>query len=408
MRRPRAVRHHEMPSLATIDGGGVTSALGFTASGVRAGFYEGDDRLDCALVSADIPCPCAALFTHNAFSAAPVDVSRDHLRRVSFGFVRAVLINSGKANALTGENGLEVARRSASLAAGELGCREDEVLVASTGIMGSRPPVEPFERGVPLACRRAARDGGHDAARAILTSGAHPKEAAVSYRSTDAAYRGCTFTVGGMAKGPEMLLVLTTDAPLSPALAYRALEESASASFNKVIVDAGSSTNDSCFLLASGYGAKPGKPIREGTQAFREFSEALKEVSGRLARCIASDEQCVSCLITVHVVGAFDEADADRVARSVAHSLVVRSTVAGRHANWSHIVSSIGYADALFMRERVSVDVMGVPVLRRGALCPFDEQRLLREAGDREIVIRVDLGAGGAQTTYWTGDLPPG
>ena len=156
MRRPRAVRHHEMPSLATIDGGGVTSALGFTASGVRAGFYEGDDRLDCALVSADIPCPCAALFTHNAFSAAPVDVSRDHLRRVSFGFVRAVLINSGNANALTGENGLEVARRSASLAAGELGFG---VLVASTGIMGSRPPVEPFERGVPLACRRASRDG---------------------------------------------------------------------------------------------------------------------------------------------------------------------------------------------------------------------------------------------------------
>lgn len=230
MRRPRAVRHPEMPSLATIDEGGVTSALGFTASGVHAGFYEGNDRLDCALVSADVPCPCAALFTRNAFSAAPVDVSRDHLRRVSFGFVRAVLINSGNANALTGENGLEVARRSASLASGELGCREDEVLVASTGIMGSRPPVEPFERGVPLACRRAARDGGHDAARAILTSGAHPKEAAVSYRSTDAAYRGCTFTVGGMAKGPEMLLVLTTDAPLSPALAYRALEESASAS----------------------------------------------------------------------------------------------------------------------------------------------------------------------------------
>ena len=394
MGRPRAVRHHEMPSLATIDEGGVTSALGFTASGVHAGFYEGGGRLDCALVSADVPCPCAALFTHNAFSAAPVDVSRDHLRRVSFGFVRAVLINSGNANALTGENGLEVARRSARLASDELGCREDEVLVASTGIMGSHLPVEPFERGVPLACRRASRDGGHDAARAILTSGAHPKEAAVSYRSTDAAYRGCTFTVGGMAKGPEMLLVLTTDAPLSPALAYRALEESASASFNKVIVDAGSST--------------PGKPIREGTQAFREFSEALKEVSGRLARCIASDEQCVSCLITVHVVGAFDEADADRVARSVAHSLVVRSTVAGRHANWSHIVSSIGYADALFMRERVSVDVMGVPVLRRGALCPFDEQRLLREAGDREIVIRVDLGAGDAQTTYWTGDLPPG
>ena len=389
MRRPRAVRHPEMPSLATIDEGGVTSALGFTASGVHAGFYEGNDRLDCALVSADVPCPCAALFTRNAFSAAPVDVSRDHLRRVSFGFVRAVLINSGNANALTGENGLEVARRSASLASGELGCREDEVLVASTGIMGSRPPVEPFERGVPLACRRAARDGGHDAARAILTSGAHPKEAAVSYRSTDAAYRGCTFTVGGMAKGPEMLLVLTTDAPLSPALAYRALEESASASFNKVIVDAGSSTNDSCFLLASGYGAKPGKPIREGTQAFREFSEALKEVSGRLARCIASDEQCVSCLITVHVVGAFDEADADRVARSVAHSLVVRSTVAGRHANWSHIVSSIGYADALFMRERVSVDVMGVPVLRRGALCPFDEQRLLREAGAAEACALV-------------------
>ena len=136
MRRPRAVRHPEMPSLATIDEGGVTSALGFTASGVHAGFYEGNDRLDCALVSADVPCPCAALFTRNAFSAAPVDVSRDHLRRVSFGFVRAVLINSGNANALTGENGLEVARRSASLASGELGCREDEVLVASTGIMG--------------------------------------------------------------------------------------------------------------------------------------------------------------------------------------------------------------------------------------------------------------------------------
>ena len=159
MRRPRAVRHHEMPSLATIDGGGVTSALGFTASGVRAGFYEGDDRLDCALVSADIPCPCAALFTHNAFSAAPVDVSRDHLRRVSFGFVRAVLINSGNANALTGENGLEVARRSASLAAGELAAGRTRCWWLPRESVGSRPPVEPFERGVPLACRRASRDG---------------------------------------------------------------------------------------------------------------------------------------------------------------------------------------------------------------------------------------------------------
>ena len=401
-----------------VDGGGVTAAHGFKAAGVHAGLRPQADRLDCALVVAERPCTCAALFTQNAFCAAPVAVSRSQLYGLSFGIARGVLINSGNANAATGQAGIDVAHRCARTVAEHLACQENEVLLASTGTIGVHLPFEPFETGIPQACAAMSRDGGHDAARAIMTTDTCAKEYAVAYRSEDPDYGGRTFTVGGMAKGSGMIMpnvatmiaVITTDAPLAPNAAHRALADAANVSFNKVTVDSDTSTNDSCFLLASGCAAPADegfRPIREGSLAFAEFSAALQTVCIRMARMIAADGEGATKLVTVRVSHAFDDADADRVARTVATSPLVKTAIFGHDANWGRIAASLGHSGAIFRREDVVIAIMGVPVCRCGVAEPFDEAEALRRFAEPEICIDIDLGAGDAETTVWTCDLSP-
>ena len=412
--------------LAPVPGGGATSARGFAAAAVHAGFRKDPQRLDLALVAADGPIPAAATFTRNAFCAAPVIVSRAHLAETvpsaeaaqpgapAFGTARAVVVNSGNANAATGERGIEAACEAARIVADALGCPEGEVLVASTGVIGVHLPLDPFKIGVPAVAAALSREGGADAARAIMTTDTRSKECAVAFSGDGIGYPGCTFTVGGMAKGSGMIMpdmatmiaVLTTDAPLRADVLHAALARAVRTSFNKVTVDSDTSTNDSCFLLASGAAAPAdAKPFAPDTPALAAFEAALAHVCQSLARQMAADGEGATRLVTVTVTGAADDADADAAARAIANSPLVKTAVFGHDANWGRIAMAAGKSGAAFRQQDVSIDIMGLPVCRGGLTVPFDEDEALRRFEQPECAIAVDLGAGSAATTVWTCDF---
>lgn len=406
-------------SFCTIEHGGVASARGFKAGGIHAGFRDDPERLDMALVEADELCPAAGVFTQNVFCAAPVTVSREHLDGVGYGLARAIVVNSGIANAATGTIGLENARKTAHIVADTIGCTAEDVLVASTGVIGQQLDITPFTTGVPalheMLCRtESSEELGHCAARAIMTTDTVPKEFAVSYRSQDPAFSGVTFTVGGMAKGSGMIMpnmatmisVLTTDAPLPPMLLHEALTEAVNMSFNKVTVDGDTSTNDTCVLFASGKAVKPEQGmIAKDSVAFDEFKAALNKVTQHLARSMAADGEGATKLVTVVVRGAEDEVQADAAARTVANSPLVKTALYGHDANWGRIAGALGRSGAKFAQENVDIDIMGIPVLRKGLPVPFDEDEALRRFEASEIVLEADLGAGSAETTMWTCDF---
>lgn len=400
-----------------VEGGGVSTALGFRAAGLHAGFRKHAERLDFAVVAADQPCSCAAVFTKNVFCSAPVTVSRESLGvslgEPSYGSARAVMVNSGNANAATGIHGLEVARASAELAAAALGCLPGEVMVASTGVIGEHLSLEPFKLGLAGIDERLSREGGADAARAIMTTDTCSKEVAVRFSGSEIGYPDDTFTVGGMVKGSGMIMpnmatmisVLTTDAPVLPDVAHEALTRAVDTSFNKVTIDSDTSTNDSCYLLASGAAAPAAEPFARETPALAVFEQALKLVCENLARQMAADGEGATRLITVHVSGAATSDDADKAARAVANSPLVKTAVYGHDANWGRIAMAIGKSGAIFCQEDTAIDIMGLPVCRKGLTVPFDEEEALARFEKPEIVIEVDLGAGSAQTTVWTCDF---
>lgn len=387
----------------TYGEGGVTAPAGIRASGVHAGFRKDPQRLDTALVVSDGPDTVACgMFTKNVFCAAPVQVDRELLAQHA---PRAVLLNSGIANAATGEPGLAIARKSAQAAARALGLADGEVLVASTGVIGIELPWAPFETGIPALVEKLSRDGGYDAACAIMTTDTHPKECAVRF-----TYDGNEYAVGGMVKGSgmiqpnmaTMLAVVTTDMPVSSACAQDALKQAVDVSFNKVTVDSDTSTNDSVFFFSSGMGA----PIAHADEAATVLAEALRIVCENLARQIAADGEGATKLVTVRVLDANDEADADRAARTIANSPLVKTAVAGHDCNWGRIAAALGRSGASFDQYDVDIDIMGMPVLRAGLPCGFDEDEALRRFEEDEIVIEVSLGTGGgASARVWTCDL---
>ena len=408
-----SVDEADASDLTFIEGGGVTSALGFKACGIHAGFRKEQDRLDFALVVADEPAACAATFTQNVFCAAPVQVSRENLDGVSYGTARAVAINSGVANAATGTVGLDTARKTTHIVGDAIGCPASEVLVASTGVIGQQLGCERFETAMPQALEALSREGGADAARAIMTTDTHAKQVAMSFNGDELGYPGCTFTVGGMSKGAGMIMpnmatmiaVVTTDVPVAPDLLHEALVEAVNASFNKITVDSDTSTNDSCFVFASGAAASGGPVFAKGTPAYATFARALRVVCATLAREMAADGEGATRLVTVRVAGARNAADADAAARTIANSPLVKTAIFGHDANWGRIAAAAGRSGAQFEQENVSIDIMGIPVCRGGLTVPFDEEEALRRFERPEIDIDVDLGAGEASTMIWTCDF---
>ena len=389
--------------------GGVTAPEGIRAAGLHLGFRKDPKRLDAALVVAEgAHVASAGVFTRNRFCAAPVQVSRKVL---AGGAGRAVVLNSGIANAATGAPGLEAARKTAQLAAEALGIGEREVYVASTGVIGVQLPLGPYEQAIGKLAGALSAQGGHDAACAIMTTDTHPKECAVRFECG-----GSVYTVGGMCKGsgmiqPDMatmLAVLATDVPLRAADAQTALKAAADRSFNKVTVDSDTSTNDSCFLLSSGaVGQTLAQAGADGAAGalFEAFSAALESVCQNLARQIAADGEGATKLVTVNVSGAASDADADAAARTVANSPLVKTAIAGHDCNWGRIAAALGRSGARFSQEDVDIDILGMPVLRGGLPVGFDEDEALRRFERDEVVIDIDLGQGPCATRVWTCDL---
>lgn len=402
-----------LDGLTVIEDGGVTSARGFKAAGVHAGFRDDPNRLDMALVVSDEPASCAATFTQNVFCAAPVTVSREHLDGVSYGTARALVVNSGTANAATGMLGLENARETARIVGDVVGCPASEVLVASTGVIGVHLDLSVFESGAPLAYEALSREGGANAARAIMTTDTRPKEAAVSFSGDEVGFPNATFTIGGMAKGAGMIMpnmatmiaCITTDAPVAPDVLHHALTVVVPQTFNKITVDSDTSTNDCCFLFASGAAAADASLIELGSPAYALFERALLAVCNTIARGMAADGEGATRLITVRVTGALDDAQADQAARTIANSPLVKTAIFGHDANWGRIAAAAGRSGAQFDQYGVSIDIMGMPVLRGGLPVPFDEEEALRRFERPEIEIDIDLGAGAASTTIWTCDF---
>ncbi|MCL1890899.1 MAG: bifunctional glutamate N-acetyltransferase/amino-acid acetyltransferase ArgJ [Coriobacteriia bacterium] len=400
--------------------GGLGAVKGIKCSGVAAGFRQDPTRKDLALIVAPQGATAAAVFTQNTFCAAPVTVSRTHLDKIIEleDTACAVVINSGNANAATGEAGKQTAIRTAQLAAEALDCKPHQVLIASTGVVGVPLSCDPFEAGLPLAVAALGTDDGTDAnaaqaaADAIKTTDTVSKQAAVRFTATQSDGIEVTYTVGGMCKGsgmiaPDMatmLAVIATDAALTQEAATLALREAVDVSFNRVTVDSDTSTNDSVFLFATG--ATPGKTITTDCPVYPLFVTALTQVCENLARQIARDGEGASKLITVKLTGALDEVDADCAARAVADSPLVKTAIAGHDANWGRIAMALGKSGADFEQEKVSIALMGLPVCKDGLALTFDEEKA-RQLFDEldEIIIEVDLGAGEASAQIWTCDL---
>ncbi len=390
---------------AQVLAGGVAAPLGFEASGVHAGIKQ--KRPDLALLYSRAVCSAAAVFTTNRVQAAPVLLTREHLAK-SGGRARAVVVNSGNANACTGSRGLADAREMASQTAAALGVAPEEVLVASTGVIGVPLPMEVVVPGIRRAAAQLSREGGAAAARAILTTDTRPKEAALALTLTD----GRVVRVGGMAKGSgmihpnmaTMLAFITTDAPVAPHDLAGLLRAAVDDSFNMITVDGDTSTNDMALLLANGQAGGPA--LAPGTRDFLALQAGVGAVATYLAREIARDGEGARRLIEVQVQGAQDNAQARQAARAIARSNLVKTAVAGADANWGRIVAAAGYSGACLDPERLSVWLGDVQVVRDGIAADYDESDAAGALCEPEVTIRVDLGTGGTgRATAWTCDM---
>jgi glutamate N-acetyltransferase/amino-acid N-acetyltransferase len=329
------------------------------------------------------------------------------------GVARAVLLNSGNANAATGDQGIAVARKSAALMAKELGCEEDEVLVASTGVIGVPLGIDPFAKGVSQLAAELehSAEASRHAATAVMTTDTHPKEFALKGELTLTDGTSSVVHVGGFVKGSgmiqpnmaTMLAVITTDAPLSSEAAHCALLTAVQSTFNKVTVDSDTSTNDSCFLLATGCVATD--RIEVNSAAFLAVSAAIQTVCEVLARDIAADGEGSTKLITVDVLGAPTQEAADKVARSIANSPLVKTAVFGCDANWGRVAAAAGKCGVAFDQENVDIDFIGMPVLRGGLPVLVDEAEMSRRFEADEIPIAISLGEGSCHSRIWTCDL---
>ena len=385
--------------------GGVCSAKGFRAAGVAAEVkYKG--RNDVALIVADEPCAAAALFTTNKVAAAPVVYDRSVIKG---GRIQAILANSGCANACTGEQGLADARLSALVTAGELGIDPHHVLVASTGVIGRRLPMDRLLAGMKLAKKALGRTAAHglDAEKAIMTTDTRPKQACAT-----TTVGGKKVVVGGMSKGsgmiePNMATMLgfvTTDAAVSPRMLRRALQLAVGKSFNRLVVDGDESTNDSVFLLASGTAGnreidKPGKD-------FDAFLEALESVCVSLARQMATDGEGATKFVTVTVKGAKTERDAERAARAVAKSPLAKTSWFGKDPNWGRVLAAVGYSGAEVSDMQAEVFYDRAWAFRRGQIADEAQLAKLAKVMEKdEFTVTVDLHLGKYESSIYTCDF---
>ncbi len=383
--------------------GGITSAQGYLACGVTAGLKKGGP--DLALIFSSLPANGSAVFTLNQVLAAPVIVSRRHLRR-SRGKVRAIILNSGCANACTGEKGIRDAIQSAQRLALRLQVNPYHVLVASTGVIGQPLHMRRLLKGISLAVPVLSAKGGEDAARAIMTTDTRAKTYAVQGNIAGKAVR-----IGGMAKGsgmihPQMatmLSVITTDAGLPRTLMDSIFRRVVDRTFNCLTVDGDTSTNDMVLLMANG-----ASEAEVDSRSASYFEEGLERVCEALAKSIARDGEGATKFVEVTVQRAPSFADARRVAKAIAHSPLVKAALYGEELNWGRILCAAGYSGIPFNPDKVTLKVCGIPVFRNGTGISATRMRAEQALKSRDIQILLDLQKGNSAARVWTCDLTRG
>ena len=390
-----------MSSTTQIIRGGVTAAQGFSAAGISAGI-KANGNPDLAVLVSAAPAQAAAVFTTNKATAAPVVVSREHLSR-SGGMARAIVVNSGCANACTGAEGLAAAHEMTAQTASLAGCPVEQVLVASTGVIGVALPMDKIRAGLPVAFRSMGADHGSEAARAIMTTDPFPKEAAGRF-----AIGGRNAAIGGMAKGSgmiepmmaTMLGFLTTDAAVPRPLLERALRAAVHDTFNAITVDGECSTNDCVMLLANG---ASGLTVDESS--YGAFATALTAVCRELALGIVRGGEGATKLVTVTVTGAASSGEARKAAKAIANSPLVKTAIHGGDPNWGRLIAVAGRAGVEFALDRAAVAIGSIVLFDKGR--PHDERAADAAAylEGTDLTVAVDLGAGTASSTVWTCDL---
>ena len=390
-------------TLASLEAiaGGVTTAQGFRAAGISAGI-KARGGLDLALVVSDTPATAAAVFTTNLAQAAPVLVSREHLAR-SGGTARAIIVNSGCANACTGDAGMDVARGMASAVAAALGCPPEQVLVSSTGVIGVNLSLEKIVSALPAAQAGLSAENGSLAAQAIMTTDPFPKEGAVRLMIA-----GRPVSIGGIAKGSgmiepmmaTMLGFVTTDAAVPKLMLDRALREVVEDTFNAITVDGECSTNDCVMLLANG---ASGVTITD--EHYEAFVHGLKTVCLRLAIGIVRGGEGATKLITVQTTGAKSSAEARKAAKAIANSPLVKTAIHGGDPNWGRLIAVAGRAGVAFDLSRAAVQIGSTVLFKDGR--PYDDNAPEAAAylNNKDVSVTVHLGAGSASSTVWTCDL---
>jgi len=387
--------------------GGVCAAQGFRAAGVHVGVKtHAAWKKDVALIVSDTDCAAAAVFTKNVVKAAPIHVDLAHLKD---GRARAVIANSGNANACAPLSH-EHAERMCSLAASATGLKPTDFVVASTGVIGQELNIAAIKRGVPALVKSLSSDGSDAAANAVMTTDTVKKETAVSVN-----IGGKAVTIGAIAKGSgmihpnmgTMLCFITTDCAITHELLQDALHEIVPRTFNRVTVDGDTSTNDMCVVLANGMAGNEQIEWRDDDYAL--FCKALHEVCRRMARAIAADGEGASRLITCTVRSARSEDSAERLAKAVVGSSLVKAAMYGSDANWGRVLCAMGYSKAPFRPEYVDIkfsSIFGeVAVCEKGTGLDFDEELAKKILGQNEVVIDVSLNEGEHSATCWGCDL---
>jgi glutamate N-acetyltransferase/amino-acid N-acetyltransferase len=373
-------------------------ASGYRFAGIVSGLRSEPDRRDLAVIISDAPAAAAGVFTQNRVCAAPVQVSRTRLPRAD---ARAIVVCSGNANACTGEQGLRDAQRMTELVAHELHCAPEQVLVASTGVIGRPLPMATLEAGIPRATRAATtgRNAFSDAAHAILTTDTGTKVATRRFGA---------FTLTGFAKGAAMigpnlatmLGFVLTDAAVTPPDLQRILKVAAEQSFNCISVEGHTSTNDSVFLLANGHGPPLSGPELEA------FALEVRHVCVELARKIIIDAEGAEHIITIEVDGCRTDADARQIAKTIAESALVKTAVFGNDPNWGRVVSAAGYSGVMFDEKDLSLWMGDMPLYRAGTPLPFDTaaaSSYLKH--NREVHFKLRFTLGNGRCTFYTSDL---
>jgi len=389
--------------------GGVCAAQGFRAGGIHVGVKSHHtEKKDLALIVSDVECAAAAVFTKNVVKAAPIHVDKAHL---ASGTARAIIANSGNANACA-PKGEENAERMCAAAAKAIGCKAEDVLVSSTGVIGQTINISVIEDGVPslyasLGADAAASDA---AARAIMTTDTVKKEMAV-----ETVVGGKTVRMGGIAKGSgmihpnmgTMLCFLTTDCAISPEMIKTALQETADVSFNRISVDGDTSTNDSCIVLANGLAGN--EIITEKGADYEAFLEALQTLCKALAKKMAADGEGAKHLITCTVKGAESESSAETIAKSVIGSSLTKCAIFGADANWGRVLCAMGYSGETFDPDKVDVHFASpagdVAVCEKGRGLAFDEDLAKAILMEHDVEINITMGEGGAECTCWGCDM---